>query len=164
MRTAQADVVAPDLGRDEVQIRSATVEDLENLASLDLAAFGDLAYPPFVLRQLFDVHRDCLLVADHASGLLGYSLAAPTLDRSEGWLLALAVRQECRKKGYGERLIDKSLEVLQLHGTSTFYLTVEQNNAPAISLYKKKGFELKEIKKDYLGPGQDRALMVNVMV
>jgi ribosomal protein S18 acetylase RimI-like enzyme len=38
-------------------------------------------------------------------------------------------------------------------------LTVEPNNDAAISLYHNEGFVKKEIKKNYLGPGEDRIVM-----
>ena len=143
-----------------MQIRTARLEDLENLTRLDAAAFGDLAYPPFVLRQLFDVYIDCWLVADHPSDLLGYALPAVSPMRNdEGWLLALAVRDNVRGRGVGRRLVDASLEILRSLGVTATWLTVEPDNAPAISLYRSMGFIEKELRENYLGPGEHRLLM-----
>lgn len=143
----------------EVQIRLANEEDLADLLSVDGEAFGSLAYPPFVLRQLFDVHRDCWLVAEHRNALIGYSLAAPTLDRTEGWLLALAVRKTFRGQGHGRRLLAASLATLRKEGINTFRLTVDPNNADAVLLYERAGFLVEKMENDYLGPGEHRLLM-----
>ena len=142
-----------------VRIRLASIEDLESLIAVDIEAFGKLAYPAFVLRQLFDVHGDCWLVADHAHGLAGYALSAPTLNRDTGWLLALAVSEDFRGHGYGRQLLLESLKILRGNGIHNLQLTVEPNNIPAMSLYRKEGFEIKEVKKNYLGPGEDRIVM-----
>ena len=142
-----------------MQIRLASVEDLADLVAVDVEAFGKLAYPMFVLRQLFDVHGDCWLVAEHSAGLIGYALSAPTLNRDTGWLLALAVSAEFRGRGYGRALLLKSLKILRANGIHELQLTVEPNNVPAISLYRNEGFVTKEVINNYLGPGEDRVVM-----
>lgn len=143
----------------DVRIRLASVNDLAMIAEVDFDAFGKLAYPPFVLRQLFDVHNDCCLVAERSSGLVGYALSAPTLNRETGWLLALAVSNEFRGRGYGRRLLLESVKMLRDHGIHRLQLTVYPDNVAAVSLYLKEGFQKREIIKDYLGPGEDRLLM-----
>jgi ribosomal-protein-alanine N-acetyltransferase len=155
--TVRSDQVVSGSDR-EVRIRLATIEDLDRLIPVDREAFGKLAYPVFVLRQLFDVHGDCWLVAEHSTGLVGYALSAPTLDR-DSWLLALAVSAKFRGMGYGRELLRESLKILRKHQIRDLKLTVEPRNHPAISLYLREGFTKKELKKDYLGPGEDRILM-----
>ena len=93
------------------------------------------------------------------SGLVGYSLIAPDFDRDTAWLLALGVRHDCRGKQVGERLLKRSLESLQSVDVKHVALTVAPDNDPAIMLYKKTGFMVKERQRDYLGPGEDRLLM-----
>ena len=143
----------------DVRIRPVKEEDLAELISVDGEAFGSLAYPTFVLMQLFDVHRDCLLVAERDGGLIGYSLAAPTLDRTESWLLALGVRKAFRGQGHGRRLLIASLATLRERGISTFHLTVDPDNAHAIRLYKSEGFVVQRLVPNRLGPGEDRLEM-----
>jgi ribosomal protein S18 acetylase RimI-like enzyme len=143
----------------EVRIRPVNEKDLTELLSVDGEAFGSLAYQPFALIQLFDVHRDCLLVAEHGDGLVGYSLAAPTLDRTESWLLALGVRKAFRGQGLGRRLLVASLATLRTVGISTFHLTVDPDNAHAVRLYKSEGFVIQELVPNRLGPGEDRLVM-----
>ena len=55
---------------DDVRIRPARPTDFEQLHAFDIRVFGQLAYPYFVLRQLFDTLPNCWLVADHPLGLL----------------------------------------------------------------------------------------------
>jgi ribosomal protein S18 acetylase RimI-like enzyme len=149
-----------DLGTTNFHIRSAEQDDLVELGSLDRSIFGRLAYPGFVLRQLFDVHRDCWLVVDHPAGLLGYSLGVPTTDRKIGWLLGLAVRTEYWRRGYGRALTVASVQLLRGTGVGRVCLTVEPGNIAAISLYHEVGFTLDERRDDYFGPGEHRDLMV----
>lgn len=145
----------------DTSIRPARLDELDDLGDLDVKVFGELAYPPFVLRQFFDMYRKCWLVAEHPSGtgLAGYSLAAPTADRKAAWLLGLAVAPECRNLGLGERLTQESLELLRFLGIPRVCLTVEPGNKVAIALYERVGFAITEVRRNYFGPGEDRAIM-----
>lgn len=134
-------------------------DELGRLHELDRDLFGDMAYPYFVLRQLFDLYRASWLVADGSSGLLGYSLGVPTVDGRSGWLLGLGVRSPFRRRGHGKRLATASLRLLEATGVSDVYLSVEPGNVAAIGLYEAMGFEVKEQHDDYFGPGEHRAVM-----
>ena len=146
-------------GDHDVTIRPARSDDLDQLRALDIVVFQQLAYPYFVLRQLFDVHRDCWLVAEHPAGVVGYSLGVPTSDRELAWLLALAVHPEHRRRGYGRRLTLGSLAFLRSMGVAQVRLTVEPRNGSAITLYRQIGFATNGCHRDYLGPGEDRLIM-----
>ena len=138
----------------------AVMTDLEELAQLDGAVFGSLEYPRFVLHQMFDVHADCWHVVAHPDGLLlGYSFAVPTTDGSVGWLLGLGVRAEYRRRGFGLRLTEVSMDGLRSRGTGQVRLTVDPGNFGAFELYRKLGFVAQELVRDRLGPGEHRLVM-----
>jgi [ribosomal protein S18]-alanine N-acetyltransferase len=157
--TAPQSWASPDHFGDDVVIRRANLADLSQVQTLDAEVFKELAYQPFTLRQLFDLHAPGWVVAQDASGLVGYSLIAPDFDRDTAWLLALGVRSDRRGRKIGERLLQCSLERLQSVDVKHVALTVAPDNHPAITLYKKAGFTLQELQTDYLGPGEDRLLM-----
>jgi ribosomal protein S18 acetylase RimI-like enzyme len=142
----------------DVLIRKVRSSDLDELSALDVT-FGDLTYPYFVLRQLFDVHQHCWLVADHPNGILGYALGAPGLDRETGWLLGHVVGSEYRRRGYGRLLALSSLQILRSVGVRRVYLTAKPANKIAINLYETIGFTVRSLRENYLGPGEDRFLM-----
>jgi ribosomal-protein-alanine N-acetyltransferase len=140
----------------EDQIRNARSTDLAALQALEMAS-GELAYPYFVLRQLFDVHGRCWVVADHREGLLGYALAA--LDQETGWLLSLVVAPPYRRRGYGRSLTRSAIDILRSVGASHVYLTVKPTNTIAIKLYESIGFAAQSLRENYLGPGEHRIVM-----
>jgi ribosomal-protein-alanine N-acetyltransferase len=144
----------------ELQVRLARSEDLPELESLDLEVFGDLAYQFFVLRQLFDIHRDCWLIAENSNGMQGYSLGVPSTDRTAGWIMGLAVRSTFRRTGCGRILTAACLRKLRSQGVRTVYLTVDPNNGAALGLYRKMGFVSEEYIPNYFGNGQHRLLLV----
>jgi [ribosomal protein S18]-alanine N-acetyltransferase len=142
-----------------ISIAPACGDDLDQLWALEVKVFEELAYPYFVLRQLFDTLRGCWLVAHHPSGLVGYSLAAPTPDRQLAWMLGLAVAPDFRNLGYGRQLTVESLRLLASMGIPDVCLTVDPDNDFALRLYRHVGFSVVDRRRDYLGPGEDRLLM-----
>jgi [ribosomal protein S18]-alanine N-acetyltransferase len=149
----------PLAGHSDVRIRSARLDDLPQVQTLDAEVFKDLAYQPFILRQLFDLHAPGWVVAENDTDLVGYSLIAPDFDRDTAWLLALGVRLDCRGRHIGERLFKASLDRLQSVDVKHVALTVTPDNEPAIMLCEKTGFIVKKVQQDYLGPGEHRLLM-----
>jgi [ribosomal protein S18]-alanine N-acetyltransferase len=144
----------------EVRIRPLGLGDLDALQELDAAVFGHMAYPFFVLRQLFDLHRRYWVIAEGRNGMRGYTLAVPASDLTCGWLLGLGVREEFRRMGCGRLLAVAALELLTASGVPEAKLTVEPDNVSAIALYEEVGFRVAEEFKDYLGPGEDRIVMI----
>jgi ribosomal-protein-alanine N-acetyltransferase len=149
-----------DVVDQDVRIRVAQPNEFNDLLDLDAAVFEHLAYQPFALRQLLDLHREWWMVAVHLDGLCGYSLGVPTFDRARGWLLGLGVRERFRHRGYGTSLTRASMRRLADIGVRELYLTVEPDNRGAIRLYRGLGFDVEGMGKDYLGPGEDRLIMV----
>ncbi|MFD1051746.1 GNAT family N-acetyltransferase, partial [Kibdelosporangium lantanae] len=70
------------------------------------------------------------------------------------------VREEFRRRGYGKSLTRASMRRLAGVGVPELYLTVAPDNRSALGLYRGLGFEVEGMGKDYLGPGEDRLIMV----
>jgi ribosomal protein S18 acetylase RimI-like enzyme len=140
-------------------IRSAREADLPNLSALDRQIFGRLAYPYFVLRQIYDVHQGELLILEQVGRLRGYSVAVRSTTPGLAWFLGLGVEPASRGRGHGRRLADASLDRLRAQGLERVRLTVEGENVAAVRLYHRLGFvRLAEI-ADYLGPAEPRLLL-----
>ena len=56
-------------------------------------------------------------------------------------LFDIIVDKDYRNMGYGEKLVLSILQLGKNNGAKKAYLQVEKNNAPALSLYSKIGFE-----------------------
>jgi ribosomal protein S18 acetylase RimI-like enzyme len=143
----------------DVRVRPARPADFEQLHAVDVLVFGELAYPYFTLRQLFDAFPDCWLVAARQTGLVGYSVGLPSVDRTYAWLFGLAVDPGHRHQGYGRQLTLESLKLLGTMGVETVHLTVEPANETAIKLYRAFGFVETGQRQDYFGPNEDRIVM-----
>ncbi|MFD0436205.1 GNAT family N-acetyltransferase [Streptomyces sp. WAC 01325] len=142
-------------------MRGVTDTDLPELLRVDREVFPEDPYPYFVLRQHIDVHGDRILVLDDGEYLHGYVLFVTTSDGYVCWVLSLAVSADQRGRGLGKRLMLEVLRQLRRERVHEVRLTVEPTNAAAITLYRTLGFSTDGgVHRDYLGPGEDRIIMV----
>ena len=82
------------------------------------------------------------------------------LSFEEASVTNVAVSPCFRKKGYGEALVEAAKVAAEEAGIECIFLEVRQSNVPAISLYKKLGFEELGIrKKFYEHPVEDAIIM-----
>jgi putative acetyltransferase len=92
------------------------------------------------------------LVCDRDREFAGYAALFVLSDRQShiGWFF-LGVREEFGRQGVGAALLGRLLEVADLFaGLRRVQLTVYADNAPAIRLYEKFGFEIEGRHRDFL--------------
>jgi ribosomal-protein-alanine N-acetyltransferase len=77
----------------------------------------------------------------------------------KGHIVSVAVLHEYRKLGVGFDLVSKSLKAMGDYGATEFVLEVRESNMPAISLYRKLGFENSKTLRGYYSDGEDAYLM-----
>lgn len=143
-------------------LRVARHADMHAIGRLDADVFGEEVYPAFFFRQAMDLWPELLLVAELDGRLLGYALGGVGQDRSQGWLLSLAVRPEARGFGLAERMMLRVEQGLTNQGIDRVRLTVNPAN-PARRLYFRLGYALLGEEPGYFGQGEDRLLLEKVL-
>jgi len=112
-------------------------EHAAHLASIHASAF---AHPS-------DAHEFERLLADRAvvaDGLFageqpfGFALSRVVLDEAE--ILTVAIAPDARGRGSSKPLLASHLDALARAGTRLVHLEVEEENAPALALYRRLGF------------------------
>lgn len=92
-----------------------------------------------------------------AGEIQGFLLSRLAADEAE--ILTIAVKPRKRGAGIAGRLMRANMEQLQAAGARSWFLEVEAQNAPALALYKRFGFErVGERKSYYRKPDGDAAL------
>jgi ribosomal protein S18 acetylase RimI-like enzyme len=62
--------------------------------------------------------------------------------------LGMGLHKDFRRRGIGRRLVDQTIAKAKQQGIERIELEVFASNLPAISLYKKVGFEVEGVKKN----------------
>ena len=143
-------------------IRRMTLEDISAVVEIERACFS----LPWSKKSFEDsLTRDdtiFLVCEDTLDGenavVTGYMGLYISFD--EASVTNVAVSPYFRKKGYGEGLVVAAKEAAKQENAKCIFLEVRESNVPAISLYKKLGFEELGIrKKFYEHPVEDAIIM-----
>ncbi|MEU4312874.1 GNAT family N-acetyltransferase [Nocardia sp. NPDC024068] len=140
------------------RIRSARLDDLPILAGMENAQFTDLAYPFFILRQLFELHGSQWVVAEERGEILGYAVVGVD-GQGCAWVLSMAVSERARRNGVGTRLLEHVFERCRDGQIPRVRLTVRQENTAAVRLYEKTGFRQVEHDLNYFGADEPRDVL-----
>ncbi len=143
---AAADVLAPGF-----VLRPARIDDAEAIAELDAASFAIASLTPDVAREQIANAKVMRILEDTATRrAIGYlQLGA---KEGYGYVSELVVHADYRRRGLGEAMMRWSFAWFRSQGLRGATLTVNTDNAPAIALYRKLGFEATDIGMDYRRP------------
>lgn len=142
-----------------IHIKTAQLEDLNSIVAIEQHIFNTDSYPPFVIRQLFDISGHNFLVAKEANQVIGYAIGGLNTDTKQGWILSLGVDKKARGKGLGKQLTLKLIEILTSKNVNEIALTVYPDNKAALKIYKNLGFEGEEILDNYFLDQEKRIVM-----
>ncbi|MFM2438772.1 MAG: hypothetical protein RLZ55_1597 [Actinomycetota bacterium] len=128
---------------------------LPAVAELERQVFGPTAW---TLEQFFgELAADrWLRVAVAAGRVVGYLDVAVAGHDSD--LMTIAVAPTHRRSGLGGELLDLAVAAAAESGAHRMILEVRAEN-PAVGLYRSRGFERIDVRRDYYGPGADALVM-----
>ncbi len=99
------------------------------------------------------------IVADIQSRILGFFIFYNVLD--EMHILDITVAKNMQSKGIGSLMLDRIIKLNKDVGIKFFFLEVRVSNLTAVNLYKKFGFKIFMLRKNYYEDnGEDALCMV----
>lgn len=120
-------------------LRTCELKDLGEILRLERESFPDHPYGRLDFAYFLLTSREGFLVASAGDGsIAGYAIA--TWSRGEAWIQSIAVSRGSRRRGVGETLLRRALEVAAGHAKGA-KLFVDVENAAAIALYRKLSFD-----------------------
>ena len=144
---------------DEVIIRRMTEEDVGAVAAIEKATFPRPWSEESFRREVTTNVAGRYLVAEKAGRVIGYAGAWVVLD--ECHITNIAMAEDERGKGYGQRLLGALMQYVSNLGAAWADLEVRVSNTAAQHLYSKAGFvSIGKRKRYYEDNGEDAFLMV----
>jgi [ribosomal protein S18]-alanine N-acetyltransferase len=144
----------------EITICPMAEADLEQVLSIETRSFPHPWLRQHFIDELNSPYSFPLSAFDSSGKLAGY--ICPTLLLDEGHIMNVAVDPDLRGCGVGRMLVQRVLDDCRQAGASFVSLEVRESNLPAISLYRKMGFEVVGKRKRYYENGEDALMMEHV--
>jgi [ribosomal protein S18]-alanine N-acetyltransferase len=147
-------------------IRRMTRESLLQVVAIQEEAFAATTLGFTALQLEIELARERSLIwcaHDPADVVVGVLIASYLDEEFE--LLNMAVVRAARGRGVGRALLDALLDharSLQHPDGARVRLEVRTDNAPALALYTKRGFETVRVRKGYYQDGGDALEMCHV--
>lgn len=136
-----------------------TQGDIPQVAALERDAFvGEGVTTPFA-RELANKVAT-YIVACSDKHVVGYAGLWFVVD--EAHLTSIAVREEKRRQGIGERLLKASLELALERQATMMTLEVRASNRAAQALYQKFGFRKVGVRRSYYSDNHEDAYLMSV--
>ncbi|WKZ35688.1 MAG: GNAT family N-acetyltransferase [Anaerolineales bacterium] len=121
-----------------LRIRPMRDDDLPEVTSMDLAAFGRFWHNTVDSLQRAYSQAVCATVAESDLGMVGYQISTGSLLGAH--LARLGVRPEAQGRGTGTALVSDLIERLGIHQNGKLSVNTQGDNFASLSLYKKLGF------------------------
>jgi ribosomal-protein-alanine N-acetyltransferase len=140
-------------------IRTATIDDLSQIAAIECDSFGD-PWPERSFEELLRSRAAIFLVATLAEtkAIAGYVIALTAADLGE--ILNLAVAPPDRRQGLGGELLDAGISAVEARGAREIFLEVRESNKAALGLYGSRGFAaLSRRSRYYRNPVEDALVL-----
>lgn len=137
-------------------IRKMTIEDIDRVYQIECQVFPN-PWP----RSFFenDLHKDntIALIADNNGEIWGYALADCVAH--ELHITNIAIDPNYQHQGIGKQLLLEIENIGSKRSCVFVFLEVRVNNTIAINFYKKFGYKILQLRKNYYLDGTDAYVM-----
>lgn len=144
----------------KTSIRNVRSTDLAAVVEIDKALFGAESFPSFSMRQFINLFPESFYVAEQDGVMVGYATIGVNAFSSDAWLLSAGVIEPYQNRGIGTDLLASCDDYCKKMPVETCRLTTDPDNAGAIRLYGRFGFQVENEILDYYAPGDRKVIMV----
>ncbi len=138
-------------------IEKMTSKDIDGVFEVEKSCFEDYwSKEAFKKEMTNNVARYLVAKIDHK--VVGYVGIWFVLD--EGHITNVAVHKDYRGKKIGDKLVKSLVELSKENNIASMTLEVRVSNLPAQNLYKKYGFKLAGIRKEYYSNNKEDAMIM----
>ncbi|MBE0699369.1 MAG: GNAT family N-acetyltransferase [Anaerolineaceae bacterium] len=138
------------------QIARATWQDLNDLRRLEEICFLEDSWPFWDLIAVLTLPKIIRLKALIDGNMVGFIAGDPQPREKLGWVSTLGILPQYRRKGIAEALLENCEAEL---GFPRIRLSVRRSNEPALHLYKKAGYQMFDVWRNYYHNGEDALVL-----
>ncbi|MDR2699955.1 MAG: GNAT family N-acetyltransferase [Nitrososphaerota archaeon] len=153
-------------------VRKFVPNDLQSVMQINRVCLPE-NYTDFFFIDLHQRYPEAFIVAEENSKFMGYIMCRIEVGLSnlglggltrKGHIVSIAVMPHVRRRGVAQAIINRALEGMKYYKAKQAFLEVRVTNEPAISLYKKLGFEISRTINGYYSDGEDAYVMTKKIV
>jgi ribosomal protein S18 acetylase RimI-like enzyme len=137
-------------------VERAGWQDLNDLRKLEEVCFGEDAWPLWDLIAVLTLPKIIRLKAVVDDKLIGFIAGDPHTREGIGWIATLGVLPQYRRMGIAAALLAKCEQSLEL---PNLRLSVRRSNESALALYRKFGYEMIDVWRNYYHSGEDALVL-----
>jgi ribosomal-protein-alanine acetyltransferase len=130
-------------------LRSASIDDLEQLAALESRAFLGDRLSRRTFRRMLTRARAVVLVDEQGGKVRGYALVLFHAGRGHARLYSIAVDPADRGRGVGHALLEAAEASAIERGCRAMRLELRRDNAAALAMYASRGYRRLGVLTDY---------------
>jgi ribosomal-protein-alanine acetyltransferase len=136
-----------------VTVEDASVKFLDRLYEIERECFIEEAFSKKQIAQLLTDYNSISLIARENGEIAGFIVGVVYPDRKavNGHILTIDVSPLHRRKGIGRMLLQEMERIFAQKGVQVCLLEVREDNAAAISLYRKLGYKEMGRLENYYG-------------
>ena len=145
-----------------ISYRAAIQLDLPVLVSMERVLFADSPWSMGQFKEEFKGvpnSRYFLVATNNADEIVGYAAVLVVAPGVEADVLTVAVLPDYTRQGIATHFMNELEKWSQNKQALAMMLEVGVENASAIALYKKLGYQTIATRKNYYGPGLDAFVM-----
>lgn len=140
----------------QFQVEHASWQDLNDLRKLEEICFGEDSWPLWDLIAVLTLPKIVRLKAMMGEKMVGFIAGDPHTREGIGWIATLGVLPQYRRLGIAAALLEACERELDL---PNLRLSVRRSNEPAIALYRKFGYQMIDVWRNYYYSGEDALVL-----
>ena len=142
---------------DKINIRRADFMDLEKIYECEECCFDSPWSYAMLYDDIIENTNTVYLVVELNGDIIGYGGMWIVLD--EAHITNVCIKPEYRGLGYAKLLMKELAAVSKMAGAGSMTLEVRVSNRPALRLYKRCGFTIQGLRKNYYRNREDAYVM-----
>ena len=142
-------------------VRRAMIEDAKEIFAIEMECFSVPWSLDSIETELLNEDKKLYYVVEDVNGVVGYAGAWLVYD--EGQITNIAIRPSARRQGFGAKLTSALIEECFKRGMHEIFLEVRISNLSALSLYRKLGFTVKGMRKNYYSEPKEDAYIMSLI-